>query len=125
MCTFNPGVNEDLAATAIWGTQQLNFLPDAKYDGVFSIWYGKGPGVDRSGDPMKHGNRAGTGVHGGVLIVFGDDHQAKSSTIAFQSEQALAANAIPVLYPASIQGVSGLRSAWLGDVAVQRLLRGF
>ena len=100
---FQPGVNEDLAATAIWGTQQLNFLPDAKYDGVFSIWYGKGPGVDRSGDPMKHGNRAGTGVHGGVLIVFGDDHQAKSSTIAFQSEQALAANAIPVLYPASIQ----------------------
>ncbi len=100
---FQPGVNEDLAATAIWGTQQLKFLPGPKYDGVFSIWYGKGPGVDRSGDPLKHGNRAGTGEHGGVLVVFGDDHQAKSSTIAFQSEQALAANGIPVLYPANIQ----------------------
>jgi len=100
---FEPGVNEDLAATAIWGTQQTGLLPGARYDGVFAIWYGKGPGVDRSGDPIKHGNRMGTAPHGGVLVVFGDDHAGKSSTIAHQSEQALAANGVPVLYPATVQ----------------------
>ena len=100
---FHPGVNEDLAATAIWGTQQAPLLPGARVDGVFAIWYGKGPGVDRSGDPIKHGNRMGTSAHGGVLLAFGDDHPGKSSTIAHQSEQALAASGVPVLYPASVQ----------------------
>jgi len=100
---FQPGVNEDLAATAIWGTQQVPLLPGATVDGVFAIWYGKGPGVDRSGDPIKHANRFGTSKHGGVLVAFGDDHPGKSSTISHQSEQALAANGVPVFYPAHVQ----------------------
>jgi len=100
---FQPGVNEDLAATAVWGTQQLKMLPDPNVDGVFSIWYGKGPGVDRSGDAMKHGNYAGTHPNGGVLVIYGDDHPGKSSTLAHQSDLALAANSIPSLYPASVQ----------------------
>jgi indolepyruvate ferredoxin oxidoreductase len=100
---FQPGVNEDLAATAIWGTQQAVLLPGAKYDGVFSIWYGKGPGVDRSGDVLKHGNRQGAAAHGGVLVAMGDDHPGKSSTVSHQSEQALAAHHIPVLFPSSVQ----------------------
>jgi len=100
---FEPGVNEDLAATAVWGTQQVPLLPGAKYDGVFAIWYGKGPGVDRSGDPIKHGNRMGTSRYGGVLLACGDDHAGKSSTVAFQSEQALVAHGVPVLYPATVQ----------------------
>lgn len=100
---FQPGLNEDLAATAVWGSQQLGFIPGAKYDGVFAIWYGKGPGVDRSGDPLKHGNLAGAAQYGGVLVVCGDDHPGKSSTTAHQSEHALAANGMPVLYPASVQ----------------------
>lgn len=100
---FHPGVNEDLAATAVWGTQQVNLFPGAKYDGVFSIWYGKGPGVDRCGDVFKHANMAGTAKHGGVLVLAGDDHAAKSSTTAHQSEHILNACGIPVLYPASVQ----------------------
>ncbi|MDN5939741.1 MAG: indolepyruvate ferredoxin oxidoreductase family protein, partial [Salinisphaera sp.] len=100
---FQPGVNEDLAATAAWGTQQVGLGGHSDYDGVFAIWYGKGPGVDRSGDPFKHGNLAGTAPHGGVLVLFGDDHLAKSSTTAHQSEPALIAAGIPVLNPASIQ----------------------
>ena len=100
---FQPGVNEDLAATAIWGTQQLNLFPDAKYDGVFSMWYGKGPGVDRCGDVFKHANAAGTSKHGGVLVLAGDDHAAKSSTLANQSEHILKACCIPVLNPANVQ----------------------
>ncbi len=100
---FEPGVNEDLAATAVWGTQQLHLIPGAKYDGVFSIWYGKGPGVDRSGDPFKHANRAGSSPHGGVLLLLGDDHAAKSSTMAHQSDQSMIASGIPLLYPATIQ----------------------
>lgn len=100
---FQPGVNEDLAATAIWGTQQVPLLPAPRYDGVFAIWYGKGPGVDRSGDPIKHANRMGTSAHGGVLVVFGDDHAGKSSTVSHQSEPALVAAGVPVLYPATVQ----------------------
>ncbi len=100
---FQPGVNEDLAATSIWGTQQVNLFPGAKYDGVFSMWYGKGPGVDRSGDVFKHANGAGSARHGGVLVLAGDDHAAKSSTNAHQSEHILKACGIPVLYPASVQ----------------------
>ncbi|MES2069006.1 MAG: indolepyruvate ferredoxin oxidoreductase family protein [Pseudomonadota bacterium] len=101
--TFHPGVNEDLAATTVWGTQQVNMFQGAKYDGVFSIWYGKGPGVDRCGDVFKHANMAGTSKHGGVLVLAGDDHAAKSSTTAHQSEHILKACGIPVLYPSSVQ----------------------
>ncbi|MDB5796547.1 MAG: indolepyruvate ferredoxin oxidoreductase family protein [Paucimonas sp.] len=100
---FNPGLNEDLAATSIWGTQQVNLFPGAQYDGVFSMWYGKGPGVDRCGDVFKHANSAGTSPYGGVLVVCGDDHAAKSSTVAHQSEHILKACGIPVLYPSSVQ----------------------
>ncbi|MEP4193620.1 MAG: indolepyruvate ferredoxin oxidoreductase family protein, partial [Sneathiella sp.] len=100
---FQPGVNEDLAATSIWGTQQLHLSGKSDYDGVFGIWYGKGPGVDRSGDVFKHGNMAGTTEHGGVVVLMGDDHTAKSSTVAHQSEQALVAAMIPVLNPATVQ----------------------
>jgi len=99
---FQPGVNEDLAATSVWGTQQLEALPNPSVDGVFSIWYGKGPGVDRAGDALKHGNFAGTNPNGGVLVVYGDDHPGKSSTVVCQSEQALSANNIPSLYPANV-----------------------
>ncbi|HCY63513.1 MAG TPA: indolepyruvate ferredoxin oxidoreductase family protein [Oxalobacteraceae bacterium] len=100
---FQAGMNEDLAATAIWGTQQVNLFPGAQYDGVFSLWYGKGPGVDRCGDVFKHANMAGTSPHGGVLLAVGDDHAAKSSSIAHQSEHILKASGIPVLYPSSVQ----------------------
>ncbi|MEZ5658871.1 MAG: hypothetical protein R3E83_10150 [Burkholderiaceae bacterium] len=98
--TFQPGINEDLAATAVWGTQQLKVMGEATVDGVFGMWYGKGPGVDRSGDPLKHGNYSGTHPNGGVLAVVGDDHPGKSSTIAHHSQQAFAAHSIPTLYPA-------------------------
>ncbi len=100
---FQPGVNEDLAATAVWGTQQVGLYGDAKYDGVFAIWYGKGPGVDRSGDAFKHANQAGTARHGGVLALAGDDHMAKSSTTAHQSEFAFIDAMIPVINPAGVQ----------------------
>lgn len=102
---FQPGVNEELGATAVWGSQQANLFPGARYDGVFAMWYGKGPGVDRSGDVFKHGNSAGVSKHGGVLVLAGDDHGCKSSTIAHQSEHAFIAASIPVLNPANIQEV--------------------
>ena len=102
---FQPGVNEDLAATAVWGTQQIDSLPNPTVDGVFAIWYGKGPGVDRSGDPIKHGNMSGTHKNGGVLLIYGDDHPGKSSSIAHQSEQALIANSVPSLYPANVEEI--------------------
>src|SRR5690242_9154354 len=100
---FQPGVNEDLAASAIWGTQQVGMFPGAKYDGVFGLWYGKGPGVDRCGDVFKHANAAGTSKNGGVLVLAGDDHGAKSSTLPHQSEHILKACLIPVLSPANVQ----------------------
>ncbi|MBC7579507.1 MAG: indolepyruvate ferredoxin oxidoreductase family protein [Tardiphaga sp.] len=99
---FQPGVNEDLAATAIWGTQQLNLSPGAKYDGVVGIWYGKGPGVDRCGDVFRHGNAAGSAKFGGVLCLAGDDHGAKSSTVPHQSDHAFISALMPYLYPSSI-----------------------
>ena len=100
---FQPGVNEDLAATAVWGSQQVGLYGDARYDGVFAIWYGKGPGVDRSGDAFKHANQAGTAKHGGVLALAGDDHMAKSSTTAHQSEFAFVDAMIPVINPSGVQ----------------------
>ncbi len=100
---FMPGLNEDLAATAVWGTQQVNLYENAQVDGVFGMWYGKGPGVDRSADVLKHANAAGTSKHGGVLMLAGDDHAAKSSSVAHQSEHLLIACGIPVLYPSNVQ----------------------
>lgn len=100
---FEPGVNEDLAATAVWGSQQLNLFPDANYDGVFSMWYAKGPGVDRSGDVLRHGNFAGSSKHGGVLLLAGDDHTCKSSTTAHQTEFGFKDAMIPVLNPSGVQ----------------------
>ncbi|TDJ07589.1 MAG: indolepyruvate ferredoxin oxidoreductase family protein [Deltaproteobacteria bacterium] len=100
---FEPGINEDLAATAVWGSQQVNLLEGGRYDGVFGIWYGKGPGVDRSCDALKHGNYAGTSPHGGVLVLTGDDPSARSSSIAHQSEHALIHCGIPILNPSTIQ----------------------
>jgi indolepyruvate ferredoxin oxidoreductase len=101
--SFRPGINEDLAATAIWGTQQLHLFPQPKVDGIFSMWYGKGPGVDRCGDVFKHANYAGTSRFGGVLAVAGDDHSARSSAVAHQSEHVFSACAMPVLAPAGLQ----------------------
>ncbi|WP_315765041.1 indolepyruvate ferredoxin oxidoreductase family protein [Bradyrhizobium sp. SZCCHNS2005] len=99
---FQPGVNEDLAATAIWGSQQLHLSPGGKYDGVVGIWYGKGPGVDRCGDVFRHGNAAGSAKNGGVLCLAGDDHGAKSSTVPHQSDHAFISALMPYLYPSSI-----------------------
>ncbi|HSA81755.1 MAG TPA: indolepyruvate ferredoxin oxidoreductase family protein, partial [Geminicoccaceae bacterium] len=99
---FQPGVNEDLAATALWGTQQAELHGEGRYDGVFGMWYGKGPGVDRTGDVFKHGNLAGTSKLGGVLALMGDDHTCESSTTAHQSEFALIDAQIPVLNPAGV-----------------------
>ncbi len=102
---FQPGVNEELAATSVWGSQQTSLFPGARYDGVFAMWYGKGPGVDRCGDVFKHGNSAGVSEHGGVLLLAGDDHGCKSSSIANQSEHAFIAASIPVLNPANVQEI--------------------
>jgi indolepyruvate ferredoxin oxidoreductase len=100
---FVPGVNEDLAATAVWGSQQVDLIGESKYDGVFAMWYGKGPGVDRCGDVFKHMNHAGTAKHGGVLLVAGDDHGAYSSTLPHQSDHIFSACMVPVLYPCNVQ----------------------
>ena len=121
---FHPGLNEDLAATAVWGTQQAELRGEGKYDGVFAIWYGKGPGVDRSGDAFRHANHAGTSGHGGVLALMGDDHTCESSTSAHQSEFAFVDAMMPVLNPAGVQeildyGIIGLAlsryaGVWVG-----------
>ncbi len=105
---FRPAVNEDLAATAVWGSQQVNLFEGAKVDGVFGIWYGKGPGVDRSGDAFKHANAAGTSPNGGVLVLAGDDHTCKSSTLPHQSEYAFIDAGIPVLHPSGVQEILDL-----------------
>ena len=99
---FLPGINEELAATAVWGTQQLQLTGGSELDGVFALWYGKAPGVDRCGDVFKHMSHAGTAAHGGVLLVAGDDHGAYSSTLPNQSDQLFIASMVPVLYPASL-----------------------
>ncbi len=125
---FEPGVNEELAATAVWGSQQVNLFEGARYDGVFSIWYGKGPGVDRACDAFKHGNAAGTAPLGGVLIVAGDDHGASSSTLAHQSDHSLMGAMIPVFAPAGVQdyidfgllgwALSRFAGLWVGFTAI-------
>ena len=102
---FVPGTNEELAATAVWGSQQTDIFPNSNKDGVVGIWYGKGPGVDRTGDVFKHANAAGTARHGGVLALAGDDHTCKSSTIPHQSDHALAAAGMPMLYPSSVHEI--------------------
>ena len=129
---FEPGINEDMAATAVWGTQQVGLGPKAKYDGVFATWYGKGPGVDRSGDVMRHANGAGTAKHGGVLALIGDDHNAVSSTFPHQSEHNMLSWMIPMLYPAGVQeildyGLLGLAMSrysgcWVGFKCVTELV---
>ncbi|MCL4182050.1 MAG: indolepyruvate ferredoxin oxidoreductase family protein [Burkholderiaceae bacterium] len=129
---FQPGLNEDLAATAIWGSQQVGMVAGATVDGVFGIWYGKGFGVDRSVDVFKHANSAGSSRHGGVLVVAGDDHGATSSWIAHQSEQVFMAAMIPVLNPASVQeyldfglygfALSRFSGCWVGFKAISETL---
>jgi indolepyruvate ferredoxin oxidoreductase len=103
--TFQAGINEDLAATAHWGAQQAELRGEGKYDGVFGLWYGKGPGVDRSGDVMRHANMAGTSPAGGVLMAMGDDHTGESSTVLHQSEFAMVDAYMPIVSPAGVQEV--------------------
>jgi indolepyruvate ferredoxin oxidoreductase len=130
---FQPGVNEELAATAVWGTQQLDLYPQSKkYDGVFGIWYGKGPGVDRSADVFKHANMAGTARHGGVIAIAGDDHVAKSSTAAHQSDHIFKACGLPVFFPSDVQGIldmglhaialSRFSGVWSGMKTIQEVV---
>lgn len=117
-----PGVNEDLAATACAGTQQVGLEGESRYDGVFAIWYAKGPGVDRSGDAIRHGNLFGTAEHGGVLLLLGDDHICESSTTAHQSEYAMVDALVPVLNPAGVQEI--LEYGLLG-IAMSRFTGGW
>ena len=131
---FQPGVNEELAATALWGTQQLGFAPPEtnKFDGVFGIWYGKGPGVDRCSDVFKHANMAGTTPWGGVIAVAGDDHVAKSSTAAHQSDHIFKACGLPVFFPTSVQDIldlglhafamSRFSGVWAGMKTIQEIV---
>jgi indolepyruvate ferredoxin oxidoreductase len=126
---FTPGLNEDLAATAVWGTQQAELQGEGKYDGVFALWYGKGPGVDRTGDVFRHGNMAGTSPHGGVICLMGDDHTAESSTNAHQTEFVFVDRMMPILNPAGVQEImdyslhglalSRFASVWVGIKCVK------
>ncbi len=121
---FHPGLNEDLAATALWGSQQAELRGEGAHDGVFGLWYGKGPGVDRTGDVMRHANMAGSSPHGGVLMAMGDDHTGESSTVLHQSDWAMVDAYIPVLSPAGVQeildfgvygyGLSRFAGVWAG-----------
>src|SRR5205085_1855109 len=125
---FVPGLNEDLAATSVWGSQQVGLFPGSKVQGVFGIWYGKGPGVDRSVDVLKHANSAGTSPNGGVLALAGDDHGCQSSTLAHQSEQIFEAAMMPVMNPATVQeyldyglygfALSRFSGCWVGFKAI-------
>src|SRR5690242_6362547 len=125
---FQPGLNEDLAATAVWGSQQVNLFPGAAVDGVFAIWYGKGPGVDRSTDALKHGNTTGSSQFGGVVAIAGDDHGCQSSTLAHQSEQIFQAAMMPILNPATVReylefglygfALSRFSGCWVGFKAI-------
>ncbi|HUB94747.1 MAG TPA: indolepyruvate ferredoxin oxidoreductase family protein [Stellaceae bacterium] len=125
---FQPGLNEDLAATSVWGTQQVSLFPGARVAGVFSLWYGKGPGVDRSIDVLKHGNNAGSARLGGVICIAGDDHGCQSSTTAHQSEQDFLAAMLPILNPATVQeyldfgllgfALSRFSGCWIGFKAI-------
>jgi len=130
---FQPGVNEELGATAVWGTQQLDLYPQTKkFDGVFGIWYGKGPGVDRCSDVFKHANMAGTAKHGGVIALAGDDHIAKSSTAAHQSDHIFKACGLPVFFPSSVQDIldmglhafamSRFAGVWSGMKTIQEIV---
>ena len=130
---FQPGVNEELGATAVWGTQQLDLFPEKrKYDGVFGIWYGKGPGVDRCSDVFKHANMAGTARHGGVIAIAGDDHISKSSTAAHQSDHNFKACGLPVFFPSDVQGIldmglhalamSRFSGVWAGVKTIQEVV---
>ena len=130
---FQPGVNEELAATAVWGTQQLDLYPQSKkFDGVFGIWYGKGPGVDRCSDVFKHANMAGTAQYGGVIAVAGDDHISKSSTAAHQSDHIFKACGLPVFFPSSVQEIldmglhaiamSRFSGLWSGMKTIQEIV---
>lgn len=131
---FEPGVNEDLAATAVWGSQQINMYKGAQYDGVFSLWYGKGPGVDRTGDVFRHANSNGTSKHGGVLALAGDDHGIVSSTVAHQSEHGFISWMMPVLNPSNVQevldyGLIGIAMSrysglWVGFKCVSETIEG-
>jgi indolepyruvate ferredoxin oxidoreductase len=115
---FVPGLNEDLAATAVWGSQQVGMFPGARVDGVFGIWYGKGPGVDRSLDALKHANSAGTSPNGGVIALAGDDHGCQSSTLAHQSEQVFRLGADAGGQSGHAAGVSRSRILWFCAVAL-------
>ena len=129
---FQPGLNEDLAATSVWGSQQVNLYPSATVDGVCGIWYGKGPGVDRSMDVFKHANAAGSSRHGGVLVVAGDDHAAQSSTLPHQSDLLLAGAMMPILNPANVQdyldlglmgfALSRFSGCWVGFKAISETI---
>jgi indolepyruvate ferredoxin oxidoreductase len=130
---FQPGVNEELGATAVWGTQQLDLYPQsAKYDGVFGIWYGKGPGVDRCSDVFKHANMAGTSKHGGVIAIAGDDHVSKSSTAPHQSDHIFKACGLPVFFPSNVQDIldmglhafamSRFSGVWSGMKTIQEVV---
>ena len=130
---FQPGVNEELAATAVWGTQMLDLYPQSKkFDGVFGLWYGKGPGVDRCSDVFKHANMAGTSQHGGVIAIAGDDHVAKSSTAAHQSDHIFKACGFPVFFPSDVQGIldmglhafamSRFAGVWTGMKTIQEVV---
>ena len=130
---FQPGVNEELGATAVWGTQQLDLYPkEAKYDGVFGIWYGKGPGVDRCSDVFKHANMAGTSKHGGVIAIAADDHVSKSSTAPHQSDHIFKACGLPVFFPSNVQDIldmglhaiamSRFSGVWSGMKTIQEVV---